>query len=466
MKRRNSLFLPSRSDFGDTEGVEIATEMAPTEPLQLSRELITEHIIMSEYAMICRDPIDGLYAVPSARNKFEWFGLLFIRRGVYAGAVIRFTLHLPMDFPSAELPVTHFILLFVKVYKTVVFDLDVFHPHVNPATRELDLKKYFVDGWKSEQHHLYHILLIVQRTFFTFDSNPATCVNTEAATLLRDNRELYRIRASELIKKSRSVIYEPVDVDDANAIRLMPWDASIHEPLRQRLIGGLTDSQISTMSLLSSLGCGLNKSSVFESRAKHGFSWISPTDLCYMVEPPRPTELDLMIISEAENCAKNTEPFHVSCPDESKDQSVTNGSIIPCISKLNLNDESDFKQKDVKVSQKESKGNNLDLLKCDNLFCALFILNFERQGTLQEEDSIKNLIAKNNEKISSQMEETPDEWQNKEQETNVKPFYELEKCAYRRNEYIKAQRASDVSDGNVVRTRSSWDSDEVGESDI
>ncbi|VDO41163.1 unnamed protein product [Brugia timori] len=174
----------------------------------------------------------------------------------------------------------------------------------------------------------------------------------------------------------------------------------------------------------------------------------------------------MQIISEAENCTKNTEPFHASCPDESKDQSVTNGSIIPCISKLNLNDESDFKQKDVKVSQKESKGNNLDLLKCDNLFCALFILNFERQGTLQEEDSIKDLIAKNNEKIGGQMEETPDEWQNKEQETNVKPFYELEKCAYRRNEYIKAQRASDVSDGNVVRTRSSWDSDEVGESDI
>ncbi len=46
--------------------------------------------------------------------------------------------------------------------QTVVFDLDVFHPHVNPATRELDLKKYFVDGWKSDQHHLYHILLIVQ----------------------------------------------------------------------------------------------------------------------------------------------------------------------------------------------------------------------------------------------------------------------------------------------------------------
>lgn len=77
--------------------------------------------------------------------------------------------------------------------------------------------------------------------------------------------------------------------------RLMPWDASIHEPLRQRLIGGLTDSQISTMSLLGSLGCGLNRSSIFESRSKHGFSWISPDDLCYMVEPPRPAELDIKV---------------------------------------------------------------------------------------------------------------------------------------------------------------------------
>ncbi|VDO34916.1 unnamed protein product, partial [Onchocerca flexuosa] len=70
MKRKNSLFLSSVSSFGDSEGVEIAMEMAPGEPLRLSPELITEHIIMSEYAMICRDPIDGLYTVPSARNKF------------------------------------------------------------------------------------------------------------------------------------------------------------------------------------------------------------------------------------------------------------------------------------------------------------------------------------------------------------------------------------------------------------
>uniref|UniRef100_A0A0R3RRF8 UBIQUITIN_CONJUGAT_2 domain-containing protein n=1 Tax=Elaeophora elaphi TaxID=1147741 RepID=A0A0R3RRF8_9BILA len=428
MKRRNSVFLSSGSGFSDIEGVEIATEMAPGEPLRLSPELITEHIIMSEYAMICRDPIDGLYAVPSARNKFEWFGLLFIRRGVYAGAVFRFTLHLPVDFPSTELPI-------------VVFDLDVFHPHVNPATRELDLKKYFVDGWKSDQHHLYH------RTFFTFDSNPATCANAEAAALLRDNRELYRMRASELIRKSRSIIYEPVDQDDANAIRLMPWDASIHEPLRQRLIGGLTDSQISTMSLLGSLGCGLNRSSVFESRSKHGFSWISPTDLCYMVEPPRPAELDLKIISEAENCPRSAGPSYASCPGALNNRGVTNEVIIPHISKWDLNGESDFEQENEQESQKKSEKNDSGLLK----------------DALQN-DGVEGLIAKNDRKTGL-VEETYEEWEGKELEIGVKPSSGLEKSAHRKNEYVKSQQ-NDVSDRNTIRARSGWNSDEVGESDI
>ncbi|VDK72200.1 unnamed protein product [Litomosoides sigmodontis] len=422
MRRRNNFFSSSGSGFGSTEGVEIATEMAPAEPLRLPQELITEHIIMSEYAMICRDPIDGLYAVPSARNKFEWFGLLFIRRGVYAGAILRFTLHLPVDFPSTELP-------------KVVFDLDVFHPHINPATRELDLKKYFADGWKSDQYHLYHILLIVQRTFFTFDSNLATCANIEAATLLRDNRELYRVRASELIRKSRSIVYDPVDMDDANVIRLMPWDASIHEPLRQRLIGGLTDSQISTMSLLGSLGCGLNRSSVFESRAKHGFSWISPTDLFYMVEPPRPAELDLKMISEAENCP-SAEPSCASCPGGMNENSAINEIIIPHISILDLSAENDFKQEGAEQLQKEREKNDSGLLK----------------------DALQNEQVAKNDENSGPVEKTCEECGGREQEIDVKLFSGLEESTYRINEH--------VLDTNSVRAQSSWSSDEVGESDI
>lgn len=49
MKRRNSLFpFSSGSGFSDSEGIEIAAEMAPSEALRLSSDLITEHVIMSE----------------------------------------------------------------------------------------------------------------------------------------------------------------------------------------------------------------------------------------------------------------------------------------------------------------------------------------------------------------------------------------------------------------------------------
>lgn len=46
-----------------------------------------------------------------------WFGVLFIRRGIYMGAVLRFTLTLPQEFGmSAELPVINVCswLLFFK----------------------------------------------------------------------------------------------------------------------------------------------------------------------------------------------------------------------------------------------------------------------------------------------------------------------------------------------------------------
>uniref|UniRef100_F1L7A2 AKT-interacting protein n=1 Tax=Ascaris suum TaxID=6253 RepID=F1L7A2_ASCSU len=265
----------------DTEAFEIAVEVSAGEPLRFSEKLVKEHIISAQYAQICREPIDGVYVIPSVADPSVWFGLLFVRRGIYMGAVLRFTIFLPGDFPStSEIPV-------------VRFEADVFHPHLNKETHELDLQRYIGDGWKPDKHRIYHVLLIVQRTFFSFDADPSSCVNPEAAVMLREDRESFIKKAREVIKQTRSAIYEPLSVCDSNSIRFSPWDASVHEPLRQRLIGGLTDSQISTMSMLGSLGCALTGASIFDSRGKAGYSWISPTEMICMMEQPRPAELEL-----------------------------------------------------------------------------------------------------------------------------------------------------------------------------
>lgn len=59
------------------------------------------------------------------------------------------------------------------------------------------------------------------------------------------------------------------------------------------------------------------------------------------------------------------------------------------------------------------------------------------------------------------MKKTHEEREDKEQETDVQSF-----SAHTGNEYVKTLRDGDVPDANAVRARLSWDSDEVGESDI
>uniref|UniRef100_A0A0N5B001 UBIQUITIN_CONJUGAT_2 domain-containing protein n=1 Tax=Syphacia muris TaxID=451379 RepID=A0A0N5B001_9BILA len=260
-----------------TEAFELATEMSAGTPLQYTDKLLLEHLILSEYALICREPVDGVYVTPI------WFGVLFIRRGVYMGAVLRFTLNLPTAFGvSTELP-------------KVVFDINVFHPHVDQETHRLDISRFFLDGWKPEKHHVYHVLLAVQRSFFNYDADASSCSNPDAAVMLRDNKEQFMVEAQKVIRESRSIVYDPPPTSDPHAFRFFPWDPSVHEPLRRRLLGNLTESQISESSFLNSLGCS-QFGSCPANRDKSGFSWVSPTEGFYMTEQPRSVDSEVVLI--------------------------------------------------------------------------------------------------------------------------------------------------------------------------
>lgn len=44
----------------------------------------------------------------------EWFGVIFIRQGLYQGGVFRFTLYVPDNYPDCDCPVRD--LVFFKFY--------------------------------------------------------------------------------------------------------------------------------------------------------------------------------------------------------------------------------------------------------------------------------------------------------------------------------------------------------------
>ncbi len=80
-------------------------------------------------------PHTGVYIVPSAKSTLIWFGVIFVRSGYYSGAVFKFRIHIPHDFPHNEKP------------PFVAFDPPIFHPLVDQRTGELEFNK-FIPKWK------------------------------------------------------------------------------------------------------------------------------------------------------------------------------------------------------------------------------------------------------------------------------------------------------------------------------
>lgn len=251
---------------------EFAVEARAAEPLKIVPAHMARHALSSEFARVCRQPIDGMYVVPSARDQFRWFGLLFIRRGVFGGGIFRFNIRIPHDFPNTtSLPV-------------VKFDLFIFHPNIDPFHRRPDLTRYFPDGWKKDKHHIQNVLLVVQRLFFSFDFEPDSCANPSAAITWREDKEKFRSMAKTCVNQSRMEVYdEPDDASDPNFLRLTPWDPSLHEQVRDRmmLLGGASGDK-----------------PPWDRSDKHGghghgggLSWIDTDTMTYMTEPAKGLEV-------------------------------------------------------------------------------------------------------------------------------------------------------------------------------
>ncbi|CAD6186964.1 unnamed protein product [Caenorhabditis auriculariae] len=197
------------------EGFEFGEEVRAGAPLKFSHATLVHHALASEFTHFCRNPVDGMYVTPSASDPFKWFGILFIRRGIFGGGIFRFSLNVPMNFPyTSDLP-------------EVIFDNAIFHPLIELKTRKLDLSRSFPNGWKTERHDLLRVLVVVQRIFFFL------------RVQLRElqHKEKFREMAKEVVETSRAQVYdEPVDAEDLNCIRFTPWDASLHEPIREQMI--------------------------------------------------------------------------------------------------------------------------------------------------------------------------------------------------------------------------------------
>lgn len=79
-----------------------------------------------------------------------WTGVLFIHRGYYAGAVLRFTLSIPHNYPNAP-PV-------------VTVQSPIQHPLVDQRTSRVKLDGRF-PRWRPRTDFIYHVLHYIKAMF-------------------------------------------------------------------------------------------------------------------------------------------------------------------------------------------------------------------------------------------------------------------------------------------------------------
>ncbi|KAJ8979020.1 hypothetical protein NQ317_003123 [Molorchus minor] len=137
-QRQGSLRKASTSDTNTTNSHrENLFDNQNTEISQVYKTYRQEYVILAEYKMIQTEYIQGVYVIPSKENSLMWFGVIFVRCGPYEDGVFRFTILLDENFPDGEHP-------------KVIFQSDIFHPVIDPVSKELNLLQAFPKWNKSE----------------------------------------------------------------------------------------------------------------------------------------------------------------------------------------------------------------------------------------------------------------------------------------------------------------------------
>ncbi|XP_075211887.1 AKT-interacting protein-like isoform X2 [Lycorma delicatula] len=169
--------------------------------------------------MLVKHSLPGLYVMPSASSALLWFGVLFLRKGIYQGGVFRFNLHIPENFPDCSCP-------------RVIFESQIFHPSINASTNEMQVSHAFPE-WRKDVNRLWHLLEHVYRSFYSIDiKDPA---NPEAAHLYVSDMEMFVERVKESVELSQARLYDPPPSDDPYYLKFDRFDEKIHGSAKEMI---------------------------------------------------------------------------------------------------------------------------------------------------------------------------------------------------------------------------------------
>lgn len=184
---------------------------------------VQEYSLISEFNLLKHLIEPGVYVIPAAKTPFIWFGVIFIRNGLYEGGIFRFRLFIPHTFPQST------------VCPKLIFETPVFHPYINPSTAELNLcNNSLFSKWKKDTNHLWQLIDYARNIFCNISTHGA--VNKEAANLYDTNREEFCKTVRNCVENSKVRIYEKPSDDDPHYLIFDEYNSEIHQPYREMLL--------------------------------------------------------------------------------------------------------------------------------------------------------------------------------------------------------------------------------------
>uniref|UniRef100_A0A3Q3WTI3 UBC core domain-containing protein n=1 Tax=Mola mola TaxID=94237 RepID=A0A3Q3WTI3_MOLML len=163
-----------------------------------------EYSLLAEFTLVIKQKLPGIYVQPSYKSALMWFGVIFIRHGLYQDGVFKFTVYIPDNYPDGECP--------------VMFDIPVFHPLVDPVSGELDVRRAFTK-WRRNHNRIWQVLMYARTIFYKISTTEP--LNPEAAVLYEKDVHLFKSKVVDSVKLCNSHLFDLPKIEDPYAIRLV-----------------------------------------------------------------------------------------------------------------------------------------------------------------------------------------------------------------------------------------------------
>ena len=141
--------------------------------------------IMDELSLLRKNQQDGVYLTPSLKSLQVWFGVIFIRDGLYDEGIFHFNIYLSDDFPAAK-----------PVFR---FKSKIFHPQIEQCKGILNFRNFF-ESHGRRRTRIWEMVRYARSCFYHLDIKNS--VNKEAAELLENDFNKFKARCRSSVLES------------------------------------------------------------------------------------------------------------------------------------------------------------------------------------------------------------------------------------------------------------------------